>query len=281
MTLRLFSKGILAESIGTQLIAPFEESIKNMDLNRKRVLEETGSITTEMQEASAVLKKAKQQLEESTNEVNSTRLALSRVEGAITVKPKDLERAKLKYQNATDKLSIARASYRQCDEVCRALQNKIQSVDVPRISRMLNGLESSRGQEARQVLQSAMRLDRLTAEMDLQCTSLMENKVAEVMLDDVLDSLMAVNQPSFPTQPVISTAPLAAEEPRRYSITRPLLHGRPVDKSHANATGSAYHVTQPLTMNTSPSYYPNAQLQTSVDALNAKKSHNSVAILWK
>ncbi len=272
----------MAESLGTQLITPFEESIKNMDLNRKRVLEETGSIAAELQEAAAVLRKAKHQLEDSTNEVNSTRLALSRVEGAITVKPKDLERAKLKYQNATDKLSIARSSYRQCDEVCRALQNKVQSVDVPRISRMLNGLESSRGQESRQVMQSAMRLDRLTAEMDLQCTSLMESKVAEVVLDDVLDSLMAVNQPSFPAQPVISTIPLvAAEEPRRYSITRPLMHGRQAEASTANANtvSSAYHVAQPLTMNTSPSYSPNAQLQTSVDALNAKKSQNSIAIL--
>lgn len=258
-----------------------------MDLNRKRVLEETSSITSELQEAAAVLKKAKHQLEDTTNEVNSSRLTLSRIEGAITVKPKDLERAKMKYQNATDKLSIARASYRQCDEVCRALQNKVQTVDVPRISRMLNGLEASRGQEARQVMQSAMRLDRLTAEMDLQCTSLMESKVSEIVLDDVLDSLMAVNQPSFPAPaPIVTTAPLATEDTRRYSITRPLIHGRGNEASAVQhpPSASAYHVStavqpQPLTLNTSPSYYPNAQMQTSVDALNSKKSHNSAAIL--
>lgn len=238
-------------------------------------MEETGSINSELQEAAAILKKAKQQLEECTNEVNSSRLALSRIEGAITVKPRDLERAKFKYQSATDKLSIARASYRQCDEVCRALQSKVQSVDVPRISRMLSGLESSRGQEARQVMQSAMRLDRVTAEMDLQCTSVMESKVAEVVLDDALDSLMAVNQPSYPlaAPPAVSTAPLVTEDNRRYSITRPLINGR----SNANS--------QNLTLNTSPSYYPPsnptqaAHIQSSVEALNSKKlSQNSLAI---
>lgn len=274
-------------------------------------MDESGSIDAELQEASSVLKKAKQQLEDSTNEVNAARLALSRIEGAVTMKPRDLERAKHKYQTASDKLSIARASYRQCDEVCRALQQKVHTVDVPRITRILSSLESARGQEARQTLQSAMRLDRVAAEMDVQCAALMEAKVGDVVLEDVLDSLMTVNQPLAPGQVLLhdSSHPYAyfqsppitplgspGDDTRHhYSITMPLssraaalsptspttLSTPLVDRS-AVAGGRTDGGRANLTLNPSPSYYPSAQHCGSSEMLDAKRpvsSKNASAIL--
>jgi hypothetical protein len=224
------SHGILAESLSTQLIGPFEESIKTMELTRRRVHEESNAIDSELLEAASVLRKARQQLEDSTHEVNAARLGLSRIEGAVTMKPKDVERARAKYQAASDRLTLARSSFRQCDEVCRALQLKVGSVDVPRLGRLLSGLETARGHEVRQLLQQCMRLDRVAAEMDVQCTSEMETKVSGIVLDSVLDALveqanvhhnnaLALHIEDGPSSP--------SSEPRRYSISRPLASTQP------------------------------------------------------
>ena len=49
---------ILAESIANQIVGPFEESIRNMDLNRRRTLEESSHVLGELNEAFSILKKA-------------------------------------------------------------------------------------------------------------------------------------------------------------------------------------------------------------------------------
>ena len=134
-----------------------------------------------------------------------------------------LERARARYHVASDRLNLARASFRQCDEVCRALQGKVNQVDVPRLGKLLAALEQARGLDAKQTLQQAMRIDRLTADMDLHCTTSMEHKAAAIVVDDVLDSVLCVAS----TAPPVSVVPLNGELPapvdaRRYSITRPL-----------------------------------------------------------
>lgn len=258
---------ILAESIANQIVAPFEESIKNMDLNRRRTFEESTNVLGELNEAFSILKKATQQLEDTTNEVNAARLGLSRAEGAMTIKPRDLDRAKMKYQAASEKLAIARASYRQCDDVCRSLQNKVQMVDIPRISRMLSGLEAARGSEVRSILQAATRLDKQTAEMGLQCAAGMEMKVNSIGVDDVLDNLMTGN--------LINTnegGPATVEDTRRYSITRPLISRAATSHPVALAKPVENSNLTPRTLaaNPSPSYYPSATYKASIEALERK-----------
>jgi hypothetical protein len=263
----------LAESIANQIVVPFEESIRSMDLNRRRTFEESSNVMDELNEAFSILKKATQQLEDSTNEVNAARLGLSRAEGAMTVKPRYLDRAKMKYQAASEKLSIARASYRQCDDVCRSLQNKVQMVDIPRISRMLSGLEAARGVEVRSILQSATRLDKQTAEMGLQCAAGMEMKVNSIGVDDVLDNLMTANSEG---------GPATVENTRRYSITRPLISraatSHPValpasQNDNANMTPRAL-----ASVNPSPSYYPSASYKASIEVLERKSTTTSQII---
>lgn len=248
-----------------------------MDLNRRRTFEESSNVMDELNEAFSILKKATQQLEDSTNEVNAARLGLSRAEGAMTVKPRDLDRAKMKYQAASEKLTIARASYRQCDDVCRSLQNKVQMVDIPRISRMLSGLEAARAAEVRSMLQSATRLDKQTAEMGLQCSAGMEMKVNSIGADNVLDNLMqgqliaAVNE----------GGPATVEDTRRYSITRPLISraatSHPValasNDNNANMTPRALAAVNP-----SPSYYPSATYKASIEVLERKTTTTSQII---
>jgi hypothetical protein len=273
---------ILSESIGNQVVGPFEESIKSMDMNRRKTLDEANSISGEVNEAFSILRKATQQLEDTTNEVNATRLGLSRVEGAITVKPRELDRARLKYQTASEKLSIARSSYRQCDDVCRSLQSKVQLVDIPRISRMLSGLEAARGSEVRQILQASTHLDRQAAEMHVQCAAMMESKVNSIVLDDALDSLMAIgvvgvnggmstgngNNNTIANNNNSSNN----EESRRYSISRPIMSRAPLQDGTTPRTLEA--------CNPSPSYYPsnNTNPNSSVDALE-RKTNASQAII--
>lgn len=267
---------ILAEQISNQIVGPFEDSIKTMDLNRRRTLDESNTVFSELQEAFSILRKATQQLEETTNEVNATRLALSRAEGALTVKPRDLERAKMKYQAASEKLSIARASYRQCEDVCRSLQNKVQMVDVPRISRMLSGLEAARGSEVRGVLQSATRLDRQTAEMDVQCGFGMEQKVAGIVLDDVLDNLMvsfSVTSGTNGANGANEGGPATVEDNRRYSITRPLVSR--VATSHPITLNDTVPRTL-INTNPSPSYYPSETYKGSIEALERKTGASQI-----
>lgn len=246
-----------------------------MDLNRRRTWEESSHVLGELNEAFSILKKATQQLEDSTNEVNAARLGLSRAEGAMTVKPRDLDRAKMKYQSATEKLSIARASYRQCDDVCRSLQNKVQMVDVPRISRMLSGLEAARGAEVRSILQSATRLDKQTAEMGLQCAAGMEMKVNAIGVDDALDNLMAGNLVNGS-----EGGPATVEDTRRYSITRPLISRAAT--SHPVALNDNPNFT-PRTLapavNPSPSYYPSATYKASIEALERKTTTTNSQII--
>lgn len=244
-----------------------------MDQNRRKTLDEANSISGEVNEAFSILRKATQQLEDTTNEVNAARLGLSRTEGAITVKPRDLDRARLKYQTASEKLSIARSSYRQCDDVCRSLQNKIQLVDIPRISRMLSGLEASRGNDVRQVLQASTRLDRQSAEMHVQCSAQMETKVNSIVLDDTLDSLMVINSGEGNNHSINNTsASDEASEARRYSITRPLVSRAPLRDENNNLSTAP----RTLSINPSPSYYP---AKSSVDALERKTAGASQMII--
>lgn len=263
---------ILAEQVSNQIVGPFEDSIKTMDLNRRRTLDESHTVFSELNEAFSILRKATQQLEDTTNEVNATRLALSRAEGALTVKPRDLERAKMRYQAASEKLSIARASYRQCDDVCRSLQNKVQMVDVPRISRLLSGLEAARGSEVRGVLQSTARLDRQTAEMDVQCGVGMEQKVSGIVLDDALDSLM-INFGAGGGNGANEGGPGTVEDNRRYSITRPLV------SRAATSYPVALNDNTPRTLataNPSPSYYPSDTYKGSIEALERKTGASQI-----
>lgn len=264
---------ILAESIANQIVVPFEESIRTMDMNRRRTHEESANVLGELNEAFSILKKATQQLEDTTNEVNSTRLTLSRAEGAMTIKPRDLDRAKLKYQTASEKLSIARASYRQCDDVCRALQNKVQMVDVPRISRMLSGLEAARVTEVRSILQSTTRLDKQTAEMGLQCAIGMEMKVNSIGTDDALDNLMASNF-LFTNE----GGPATVEDTRRYSITRPLISHAATSHPVALQDHTSNNKMTPRALNPTPSYYPSETYKASIEALERKTTTNSQMI---
>lgn len=271
---------ILAESISNQIVGPFEESIKAMDLNRRKTFDEASAVSNELNEAFSILKRATQQLEDTTNEVNASRLALSRAEGAITVKPRDLDRARMKYQAASEKLSIARASYRQCDDVCRSLQNKVQTVDVPRISRMLSGLEAARGNEVRSLLQSTTRLDRQTAEMDAQCAAGMEQKASSVVLDDALDSLMVCA--TISNDVGAEGGPATVEDTRRYSITRPLISraatSYPVSGDARESTPRVLALAN-ANMNPSPSYYPSETFKaSSIEAVERKNNTSSQII---
>lgn len=274
---------ILAESITNQILGPFEESIKTMDMNRRRTLEEANSVSNELNEAFSILRRATQQLEDTTNEVNATRLGLSRAEGAMTIKPRELERTRTKYQTASEKLAIARASYRQCDDVCRSLQNKVQMVDFPRISRMLSSLEAARSTETRQILLSSARLERRTAEMDVQCAVMMEEKVGGIALDDIFDNLMmtsggvngsisggggggncgALNE--------INGTNLETDA-RRYSITRPLVARTGLQDQSSNTNPSNNNSSTPRTLagNPVPSYYPSATFKASAEILDRK-----------
>lgn len=264
----------MAESIANQIVVPFEESIRTMDLNRRRTFEESSNVMDELNEAFSILKKATQQLEETTNEVNSARLGLSRAEGAMTIKPRDLDRAKMKYQAASEKLSIARASYRQCDDVCRSLQNKVQMVDIPRISRMLSGLEAARGAEVRSILQSATRLDKQTADMGSQCAAGMEMKVNSIGTDDVLDNLMTGHLMAAANE----GGPANVEDARRYSITRPLISRAATSHPIAFAQDNANLTPRTLAANPSPSYYPSAKYKASIELLERKTTTTSQII---
>ena len=247
-----------------------------MEGNRRRTFDEAASISIELNEVFSILKKATQQLEESTNEVNASRLALSRAEGAINAKPRELERAKMKYQAASEKLSIARASYRQCDDVCRSLQNKVQMVDVPRISKMLSGLESARGNEVRGVLQASTRLDRQTSEMDSNCSAGMEQKANGIVLDDVLDSLITCV--TFPTNTQSEGGPSTVEDARRYSITRPLISRAatafPVSSDARDTVPRVYAGN--VNQHPSPSYYPSDTYKASIEAMERKKTASQI-----
>lgn len=244
-----------------------------MDLNRRRTFDEATAVSNELNEAFSILRKATQQLEDTTNEVNATRLGLSRAEGAITVKPRDLDKARMRYQAASEKLTIARASYRQCDDVCKSLQNKVQMVDTPRISRMLSGLEASRGSEIRGILQSATKLDKNAAEMDLECASAMERKVGDVVINDGLDCLlMCAGQGGRGGMHDGGECggPSRADDIRRYSITRPLISRAAT--SHPVAL-QVDHSTAPRALNNgnpSPSYYPSETYKASIEALEKK-----------
>lgn len=274
---------ILSESIANQIVSPFEENIKTMDTNRRRTFEEAVAVSNELNEAFSILRKATQQLEETTNEVNAARLGLSRAEGAITVKPRDLERARIKYQNASEKLTIARASYRQCDDVCKSLQNKVQLVDVPRISKMLSGLESSKGAEVRGILQATAKLDKNAAEMDMECANSMERKAVDVVINDGLDSLLmyaSQGRPPISSDHQMEGGPSTVEDTRRYSITRPLISraatSHPVTLNHQIDLNTA-----PRTLNNgnpSPSYYPSENYKSSIEALEKKNPTSSQII---
>lgn len=239
-----------------------------MDINRRRTLEESNGVFGELNEAFSILRKATQQVEETTNEVNAARLNLSRIEGSMTAKPRDLEKARMKYQAASEKLTIARASFRQCDDVCRSLQNKVQMVDVPRIARMLSGLEAARGAEVRGIMQATTRLDRQAAEMDAQCTAEMEQKVSGIVLDDALDSLMGAGDVNNNNAYNVNNN--AYEEPRRYSITRPLISRAAT--SHPVALEQQSTVPRSLATQPSPSYYPNEALKASAELLERKNT---------
>lgn len=251
-----------------------------MDLNRRRTLEEANSVSSELNEAFSILRRATQQLEDTTNEVNAARLGLSRAEGAMTIKPRELEKARIKYQTASEKLSIARASYRQCDDVCRSLQNKVQMVDFPRISRMLSGLEAARGTETRQILLSSTRLERRTAEMDVQCAVIMEEKVVGVVLDDAFDNLMmagVVNAGGGGDNNVINLE----TDARRYSITRPLVARAGLQDQSSNTNNNnnnANMVPRTLANNPVPSYYPSAMFKASAEILDRKNDVGSQII---
>ena len=243
-----------------------------MDLNRRRTFDEALSVSNELNEAFSILRKATQQLEDTTNEVNAARLGLSRTEGAITVKPRELERSRMKYQAASEKLTIARASYRQCDDVCKSLQNKVQLVDIPRISRMLSGLESSRGAEVRGILQSTAKLDKNAAEMNLECAMAMERKAADVVTNDGLECLLmsAGHGRDTRIEGIEGGGPATVDDTRRYSITRPLI------SRAATSHPVALHVdpnTAPRALNNgnpSPSYYPGETYKASIEALEKK-----------
>lgn len=238
-----------------------------MELNRRRTLEESNAVFAELNEAFSILRKATQQVEETTNEVNAARLNLSRVEGSMTAKPRDLEKARMKYQAASEKLTIARASFRQCDDVCRSLQNKVHMVDVPRVSRMLSGLEAARGTEVRGILQATTRLDRQAAEMDAQCTAEMEQKVGGIVLDDVLDSLMGAGEPINTNG---NSANNVYDDSRRFSITRPLVSRAATTHPIALEPPSSSVPRTLIDAQPSPSYYPNEALKASAELLERK-----------
>lgn len=273
------SHAILSESISNQIVSPLDETIKTMDLNRRRTLDEAIAVSNELNEAFSILRKATQQLEETTNEVNATRLGLSRAEGAITVKPRELEKARMRYQAASEKLSIARASYRQCEDVCKSLQNKVQMVDIPRISRMLSGLEASRGTEIRTILQSTAKLDKTTAEMDLECASAMERKVAEIVINDGLDCLLMCSGQGNGNGIGNGSegGPGRVDDIRRYSITRPLISRAAT--SHPVALQVDPNIA-PRSLNNgttpSPSYYPSETYRASIEALEKKNGSQMI-----
>lgn len=244
-----------------------------MELNRRRTFEEATAVSNELSEALSILRRATQQLEDTTNEVNASRLTLSRAEGAITAKPRDIDRARIKYQAASEKLSIARASYRQCDDVCRSLQNKVQMVDVPRISKLLSGLETSRGNEVRGVLQSAARLNRQAAEMDAQCAAGMEQKACNVVLDDALDSLMACATISITNGS--EGGPATVNDTRRYSITRPLV-SRAATSYPISGEAKETPRVMLANVNPSPSYYPSETFKASIEALERKNTASQI-----
>ncbi len=113
------------------MISPFKDTIKGMESSRKKLFEESSNLMSQLNDSETLVKKAKNTLSIAEKDYEISLNSWKKFDNSANEKEREKIRTKL--EKSEEKLNLARSSYRQCEEVSRALQQKIKNFEIPKL----------------------------------------------------------------------------------------------------------------------------------------------------
>lgn len=194
---------MMAEQLKGQLSEPLEKAIKSMQVSRQTLQEETTMLTRELRDAECAWKRAREAAEESDAAANRAKQDLATVIGNTSARPKAIDAAKLAYQRASERASLARNASRQGEERLANVRAKHASTEIPRLLQAFRRQTSQRAYDAFRALHALGEVQRQTSELDVRAASEMQDRVSRVALSDDMDRFDVVYQTLPNVSPVL------------------------------------------------------------------------------
>ena len=150
-----------------QLYEPLKLSIKEMESERKALVDQGKKLFADLEDASIGLKKARKVFDQRNMEIAKAQTALEKVQ--LTPQAHDeahFKKLQKKHRSAAEKFTEARQSFRLQEETLKSLQIKLYNQELPRIMEGLGREEGGRNREALSFILGLIELERRCAVMN-------------------------------------------------------------------------------------------------------------------
>jgi hypothetical protein len=229
--------GMLAETLGAQVLEPLQAAIKSMDVSRRSLVEEGAFLRREEAEARNALKKAAGVADTAQHDSDHALRVLQALQARGDIKSRPLDKAKLRAQVASERAMAARQQQRQCEERLRTLLARQVAQEAPRLLQEFRRQEAQRSFDAYKIVHALGELERQRLDLEDRAVREMLEHVAGIDLSADLGRFDAL----FLAQ---SRSGNAAVDPRAAMLSKSCAavgQGHATNAGHgstANAVGS-------------------------------------------